>query len=252
MELVSVPRTLVFDEGSIASYWNSSLTKTIWKISSVFTFNLNCVNITVKVNLSMCLTKHWAMKTYGGLQMEMSSQQRALGTHWIEGSVGPKGGVICLASAANRTPIARSSSPYTDWAVERQSTQPSCVWGGGHGKGRDPSRTAINAVQKTGRYVAAITKEEGWLPRLCLWLVYKMYPLILWWQFPRTSARVKNSYWWGAYPSDGINTDMATWQSASQRKMWRIWWWWCLVTGRTFDLQRQVGRYISPVSETLF
>jgi hypothetical protein len=91
----------------------------------------------VKVKLSLCSTKHHAMKTYWGVEVhhalltsalgggEWSASrpsrfapgERASGTHWIGGCVGPRAGLHAVekkkfpAPAGNRTLEPQPSSP---------------------------------------------------------------------------------------------------------------------------------------------
>jgi hypothetical protein len=102
----------------------------------------------IKVKLSLCLTKHHAMKTYWGVEIQLHAllisaldggewsasrpgcftpRERALGTHWIGGWVGP--GAVLDPVVKRKIPSPRlESNPrtpipqlvaqrYTDWAI---------------------------------------------------------------------------------------------------------------------------------------
>jgi hypothetical protein len=85
----------------------------------------NCkVKVKVKVQMSLCLTKHHAMKTYwgnGGIAPFLTSalhggewsaslpgrftpRERAPGTHWIGGWVGPRAISKCTGFMKNVRP----------------------------------------------------------------------------------------------------------------------------------------------------
>jgi hypothetical protein len=103
----------------------------------------------VKVNLSLCLIKHHAMKTYWGSGCiaprilstsaldgcersalrpgRFTPRERVPGTHWIGGWVGPRAGLDAVSKRKIHSPRRESkpdhpivqpvASRYTDWAI---------------------------------------------------------------------------------------------------------------------------------------
>jgi hypothetical protein len=109
------------------------------------------VKVKVKVKLSLCLTKHHAMKTYWGIEgiapcildlgtrwrwvvsltpRPLYPRERAPGTHWIGGWVGPRAGLDGVVKrkipsprreSNPRTPIVQPVAQRgTDWAITAQ------------------------------------------------------------------------------------------------------------------------------------
>jgi hypothetical protein len=97
----------------------------------------------VEVKLSLCLTKHHAMKTYGwsggiaSRPRRFTPREIAPGTHRIGGWLGPRAGLYTV-SKSKIPSLRRESNPdypivqpiasrYTDWAIPAQKINENCV-----------------------------------------------------------------------------------------------------------------------------